>query len=273
MVQDEAYGVVEGGRPALALTFDVDADEVWLADDPEYANQPVARSQGLYDIRRGVPEVLKLLEAVQLTATFFVPGRVAERFPETVERIVGEGHELGLHGYTHRSPAGMRRDSERDELRRSLDILSAFGTSITGYRSPSWEISSATLELLEEAGVRYSSNFMDDIHPYLHPGSDIVELPVHWSLDDAAHFWFSNASWDKKISTNSEVLEIWGTELSGIAELGGTCVLTMHPQIIGRPGRLAVLKSFIQQAREIRSLEILTCGEIARQVIQRGRAQ
>ena len=112
---------------------------------------------------------------------------------------------------------------------------------------------------------------MDDVHPYLHPGSNIVELPVHWSLDDAAHFWFSNASWDKKISTNSEVLEIWSAELLGIARLGGSCILTLHPQIIGRPGRLALLADFVQQAREISDLEILTCGEIARRVIRQGR--
>ena len=87
---------------------------------------------------------------------------------------------------------------------------------------------------------------MDDIRPYRHDGFDIVELPVQWILDDAPHFWFDDvASWTKKISRPSEVREIWEEEFLGIHELGGLTVLTMHPQIIGRPGRLRMLDAFI----------------------------
>ena len=106
-----------------------------------------------------------------------------------------------------------------------------------GYRSPSWDFSAHTLALLETHGFRYSSNFMDDLVPYRHEGSGIVELPIQWTLDDAAHFWFDGATWTKKISTVGEVREIWQGEFLGIRKLGGCCIFTMHPQVIGRPYR------------------------------------
>ena len=38
----------EGMRAAAALTFDFDAEEVWIGEDPENANKPGVLSQGTY---------------------------------------------------------------------------------------------------------------------------------------------------------------------------------------------------------------------------------
>jgi peptidoglycan-N-acetylglucosamine deacetylase len=133
---------------------------------------------------------------------------------------------------------------------------------VRGYRSPAWELSTSTLGLLAEHGFAYSSNLMDDLRPYRHPNG-IVELPVHWLLDDAAHFWFSAAEWLKKISTPSEVREIWTEELLGIRDLGGLCVLALHPQVIGRPSRLRMLDEFVGWVLELGDVRIAGMGEIA----------
>ena len=44
---------------------------------------------------------------------------------------------------------------------------------------------------------------------------------MQWILDDAPHFWFSNADWTKPIRSAREVLEIWQEEAAGIHRLGG----------------------------------------------------
>jgi peptidoglycan-N-acetylglucosamine deacetylase len=252
----------DGRRAAAAFTFDFDAEEVWIAEDPANADRPGVLSQGTYGAKVAVPLILDLLERHGVRATFFVPGRVAERHPDRVRSIVDAGHELAHHGYTHTSPTAMSRVEEEAELVRGLEVLRAFAP-VEGYRSPSWDFSAATLELLQQHGFRYSSNLMDDLRPYRHEGSDLVEIPVQWILDDAAHFWFDASTWGKKIATADEVRSIWEGEFRGYRELGGAWVLTMHPQIIGRPYRLELLDHMLAFVKRHDDVWIATCSELA----------
>ena len=262
-----------GARGAVAFTFDFDAEEVWIADDPGNADRPGVLSQGTYGAKVAVPLILEMLERQGLRQTFFVPGRVGERHPDRVREIIAAGHEVGHHGYTHTSPAKLSVEQEESELIRGLEVLRRLGANPVGYRSPAWEFSKATIWLLERHGFRYSSNYMDDLHPYIHSGSELVELPVQWIFDDAAHFWFSSGDdWTRSISAPSAVREIWWGELDGIVALGGVTIVTMHPQVIGRPHRLAFLEQFIADVRARGDVWIATCGEIADQVAAESQA-
>lgn len=252
-----------GARAAMAFTFDFDAEEVWIGEDPDNAGRPGVLSQGTYGAKVAVPLVLDALRRRRIRATFFIPGRVAERHPDRVRQIVDAGHEIGHHGYTHTSPTKLSREEEEAELLKGREVLEAFGVEIRGYRSPSWDFSAHTLSLLEAHGFAYSSNLMDDIRPYRHEGSSVTEVPIQWILDDAPHFWFDPATWTKKISTVEEVRSIWEKEVLGIADLGGAAVLTCHPQIIARPGRLAFLEGFMDFVRGLDAVWIATTGEIA----------
>src|SRR5579875_3424784 len=193
-----------GAACAACFTFDFDAEEVWIGEDAANAHRPGVLSQGTYGAKVAIPAILELLERHGVRATFFVPGRVAERHPERVEQIVAAGHELALHGYTHRAVTSLDAREEEEEMEKGLAALRRFSSQVLGYRSPSWELTERTLELVAQHGLRYSSNLMDDVRPYRHAESGVVELPVHWMLDDAAHFWFDGAGWTNKIATNSE---------------------------------------------------------------------
>ena len=252
-----------GARASVAFSFDFDAEEVWIGEDPANASRPGILSQGTYGAKVAVPLVLEVLRRRGVRSTFFIPGRVAERHPRRVEEIVEAGHEIAHHGYTHTSPIKLSRDEEEAELVKGREILGAFGAEVRGYRSPSWDLSEHTLDLLERHGFAYSSNLMDDVRPYRHERSSVVEVPIQWILDDAPHFWFDPASWTKKISTVEEVRSIWQKEVEGIVELGGAAVVTCHPQIIGRPGRIAFLDAFIGFVQGLDDVWIATTGEIA----------
>jgi peptidoglycan/xylan/chitin deacetylase (PgdA/CDA1 family) len=254
-------------RSAVAFTFDFDAESVWLAEDPRNSERPGALSQGRFGAKVGVPLLLGVLERHAVPATFFVPGVVAEQHPERVREIVAAGHELAIHGYTHTSPSEMTVDEERAELARAYEVHTGFASEVVGYRSPSWELSAETLPLLAEKGLRYSSNLMDDITPYVHPDTGLVELPVQWILDDAAHWWFSSSDWARKIATPSEVREIWEEEFLGIHANGGCCVFTMHPEVTGRPGRIRFLDRLIELVKAHSDVWIARCAEIASAVL------
>ena len=241
-------GWPDGARYAASLTFDFDAEEVWIGEDPANADRPGVLSQGTYGPKVAIPLLLDLLARHEVKATFFVCGGDADRHPDRVREILAAGHEVGHHGYTHRSPSNLTATEEEAELVQGLEALRSLGAEVSGYRSPSWDFSPHTLALLSKHGFEYSSNLMDDIRPYRHDNG-IVEIPVSWILDDAPHFWFSSADWGKTIRSVDEVYAVWRGELDGIAELGGHYMLTMHPFIIGRPSRLKLLDRIIGDLR------------------------
>ena len=253
----------DGYRSAASFTFDLDAEAVWIGEDPKNAARPGVLSQGTYGPKVAVPLILDLLAAHGVRATFFIPGINVERHRPVVETIRAAGHELAVHGYTHTSPTSLTPSEEADELDRALELLRGLGAQVTGYRSPSWDVSAVTLDLLEARGIRYASQFMDDLAPYRHPGRRVLELPVQWILDDAPHFWFSGADWSRTIRSVAEVEPIWSEEFDGYRRLGGAYILTMHPQIIGRPSRLALLDRMLARAVEAPDVWVATCEELA----------
>ena len=72
--------------------------------------------------------------------------------------------------------------------------------------------------------------------------------------------------WKKISLPTSEVKEIWHGEFLGIRKLEGCCVFTMHPQVIGRPYRLAFLDELMGFVKSHNDVWIATCGEIAARV-------
>ena len=252
----------EGMSAAASFTFDVDAESLLLATDPANAQRPGALSQAIYGPRVGVPLLLEVLARHGVRGSFFIPGVNVELYPQTVEAIVEAGHEIGIHGYTHTSPARLTREAESEELDKAFQLLTRAGGSVTGYRSPSWDVSAHTLDLLEAKGLAYSSQFMDDFRPYRHRGRRLIELPVQWILDDWPHFAYAGDS-ARTIRSTAEVETIWKEEFDGIRAHGGSYILTLHPEVSGRPARVALLDRMIEYIRGSDDVWIATCAEIA----------
>lgn len=248
---------------AFVMSVDFDAEEVWIGEDPANRHRPGVLSQGAYGPKVAVPLMLDLFARYECRATFFVPGRDAERHPDSVRSIIAAGHEVGHHGYTHRSPTTLDEAEEREELRAGLEVLEGLGAKVRGYRSPSWDFSPHTADLLAEFGLDYSSNLMDDIAPYRHAAADLVEVPIHWILDDAPHFWFDATTWTKSMRSAAEVERLWLDEIAGIRTLGGVAVLTVHPFVIGRPGRLPALERTLAWVAAQPDVWMTTAGEVA----------
>lgn len=72
------------------------------------------------------PALLDLLRAHDARASFFLIGREAERYPQLVERIVAEGHQLGNHSYTHPMFNALSHDEQWSEIVRTDLVLKHF---------------------------------------------------------------------------------------------------------------------------------------------------
>ncbi len=258
----------------ILLTFDLDAESALLAQDPDNAHRPVTLSRGQYGPLRAVPRLLTMLRAEHIPATFFVPGWVVEHYPQAIEAILKDGHELAHHGYHHIPPAQQTPDEEEAALVAGREaIRKAAGQPPVGYRSPSWEFSAVTLGLLQRYGFHYSSNFMDDDRPYIHQrdgrATGLVELPIQWLLDDYPFFGVTPQRGMFGTASPESVYGIWSAELAGLFREEDTCfVLTMHPQLIGRPSRTLMLQRLIAFARGLGSVEFLRCRDLSDRVAQ-----
>ncbi|HWE26398.1 MAG TPA: polysaccharide deacetylase family protein [Polyangia bacterium] len=109
-------------------------------------------------VTQGMPLLLDLLAAERVPATFFCTGDVARKHPAIVQRLVGEGHELGCHGDTHARFGAMDRDTAARELRDAGTTLRAFGCEVTSFRAPNLDFPSAFLPLLTSHGFRLDSS-------------------------------------------------------------------------------------------------------------------
>jgi peptidoglycan/xylan/chitin deacetylase (PgdA/CDA1 family) len=240
-----------GAAAAILLTFDVDAETPLLAAGAEYEAHLSAMSHQAYGPRVGLPRILGMLERRGLPATFFFPGLTAERWPGTVERVLEAGHEVALHGYTHRSPTALSPDEQLDELDRGMAALARVGARPVGYRAPLWSTTAVTLEALGAHGIRYDSSLFDDDRPYVleTPTGRLAELPVHWALDDWEQYVYLPApDVGATINRPSVVAALWTEELEAMRTTASLCVLTCHPFASGRPSRLAAVERFIDAA-------------------------
>lgn len=253
--------------PTVCLTFDFDAISLWVG--PYAATSPSAISRGEFGAV-GVRRILRLLDRFGIPGTFFVPGHTVETYPDHARAIIAAGHEVGHHGYLHENPLALgTRERERAVLERGLEVIDrVLGVRPVGYRSPAWDNSPFTLELLLELGFRYESSLMgDDFTPYWCRVGDVaepdgpyrfgrpvglVELPVSWLLDDFPHFEYVSLPAHglrlPGLSAASKVEEIWRDEFDFMRRdvPGGVMTITMHPQVIGRGHRLLMLERLVE---------------------------
>ncbi len=273
----------ETPRATVCLTFDFDAVSIWIG--PYGATSPSAISRGEFGAV-GVERILRLLEGAGIAATFFIPGHTVETYPDHARAIVAAGHEVGHHGYLHENPVALEPAQERAVLERGLTAIDrVLGLRPIGYRSPAWDNSPHTIDLLREFGFRYESSQMgDDFTPYwcrvgdviegdgpyrFGERVDLVEMPVSWVLDDFPHFEYVSLPPRglrlPGLSAASKVEEIWRDEFDFMYRdvPGGVMTITMHPQVIGRGHRLLMLERLIAHMRDRDGVVFSRLGDAA----------
>jgi peptidoglycan/xylan/chitin deacetylase (PgdA/CDA1 family) len=254
-----------GADVAVCLTFDVDAEAPWLAQSPDYAQRLSTLSEGRYGVVRALPRILELLRRHAVGATFYLPGITAERHPDAVRAIVADGHEVGHHGHLHLRSHLIDAAAQRGEIEQGLEALARAGCAPPrGYRSPAWELTPETFGLLVEHRFAYDSSCMGDDRPYLEAVGDdaILELPVHWSLDDWPYYGWSVEAGGNLLPA-SVWLESWLAEFDSASSERRVVTYTMHPEVVGRGYRLLALERLLDEIKARANVWFPTHAEVA----------
>ena len=238
---------------AVVLSFDVDAESGLVFREPEAAATRLDEmEERRFGVRTGLPRILRLLEKYGLPATFYVPGYTIAHHTEAIKAIQAAGHELGCHGNVHEAVEFLDAAAERRVLEEQLDIYQQhLGIRPKGYRSPSWSVNLRTPGLLKEFGFVYDSSLMGDDIPYFvdTPHGRLAEVPIQWLLDDAPFYRHVYGA-TNAIAEPDRVIRLWTQEFRGMYRENGCFVLTMHPWISGRAGRLDGLERLIRAMRQ-----------------------
>jgi peptidoglycan/xylan/chitin deacetylase (PgdA/CDA1 family) len=120
---------VDTQRRAMALTFDD-------GPDPDLT-----------------PQVLRVLDRLGVSATFFVLGAMAERHPDILRTVVDSGHEIGNHSYDHHHIADTDADGVIASILRGAETIERItGERPRFYRPPRGHVTGAVMTGAAAAG-------------------------------------------------------------------------------------------------------------------------
>ena len=254
-------------RHLVCVTFDFDAMSGLIARG---LTTPTFISRGEFGAV-AVPRILAMLRKYGIKSTFYIPGFTIETYPRECAAIVEAGHEIAHHGWTHVPPNDMTREQEEAGLVRANAVIRKLtGKNARGYRSPSWDLSPNSMDLLLKHDFLYDSSMMaDDYTPYRVRQGDVVEvekpmvfgkptrlieMPIAWSLDDFPHFEFlrMKTSLMPGLMNANSVMENWINDFVYLKDNfdWGVLTYTFHPYVIGRGHRLMALEKLLRTVAE-----------------------
>jgi peptidoglycan/xylan/chitin deacetylase (PgdA/CDA1 family) len=267
-----------GKRIAVNLGADFDAQSLWLGA----FNWPTPSfmARGEFGAAVGVPRLLELFRRHDIRTTFFTPGHTVDTFADACKAIQADGHEFGHHGYYHENPTKIQQDTERRLIELAFETYDKqLGIKPVGYRSPYWDYSESTLDLVEEFGFIYDSSLMArDLVPY-HPqrwqinwekgnvpsrASRVLEIPVSWYLDDFPALAYTGAQAGQQ--DTDTIFKRWRDIFDyGYERVENACyAVAVHPQIIGQAHHMMWFERLVEHITSKEGVWFATCEEIAR---------
>ncbi|MGA2928651.1 MAG: polysaccharide deacetylase family protein [Solirubrobacteraceae bacterium] len=229
---------------AIVLTFDNlgEASELERGSWPAHA--PLGRHPSVVEV---LPALLDELDAVGLTATFFVEAINCELYPDALAGIVARGHELGVHGWRHERWEALPAARERELLARSRAAFAALGFDARGFRPPGGALTAHSPELLAASGITWCSPEGGGVGVR----DGLAYVPFAWPDVDAYHLLGQFEQLRVRRGDGARpleptaLLERMSARLSGGALGQRVGVLILHPFLMLDPGWFAGVRALL----------------------------
>ncbi len=261
----------EGKKCVAFITINLAAEFFWISLDERAVDMPKTLSLGQYGMTHGLPRLLDLLDEFHIRATFFVPGKTAETYPEAIRRIVKQGHEIACHGYAYENLSLYSFEEQRERIKKAVEAIEqACGRKPAGFRAPIGDLMLETLNIAREYGMKYSSDLFDDDRPYFmevnEKGDQMLQIPMQWANFDLPYFAFNYRPafpfGQGRIANYSNVLSNWKDEFTGHYNHNLCYTMQLDPQTMGSPGKSAMVKEFFEFMTAHEGVWFATGGEL-----------
>lgn len=252
------------------FTVNLDGECFWSGMFEGTEKRPKTLSMGDYGIKRGLDRVLRVFHEHEIKGTFFVPGLIAKRHPEAIEKVLKHGHEIAFHGHTHRPMHTLSEQEIAEEFAVGTEILTKeTGKRPIGFRAPEGEVTAKVFEEAVKNDYRYSSSLYDNDMPYWanYLAKELLEIPINWNTHDFPYFAFNYGPafpiGQSRVSSYERVTENYIEEFDAYLHYGLTYVPQFTPQSIGSPGKIQILEKILEHVDCHRDqIRICTCEEL-----------
>ena len=228
-----------------------DASEAFLSDIPGAAPWPGKRHWNMesmyeYGARAGFWRLHRLFTGADIPLTIYGVARALSRSPEQLQAMKDAGWEIASHGLKWIEHKDMPEDAERASIEEAISLH----TEVVGERPRGWytgRCSENTVRLAaEEGGFAYVSDTYDDDLPYWMEVGDRDQLIIPYTLEAndmrfaTAPGWVTGDDFGRYLTDAFDMLYAEG-------EAGRPAMMTvgLHCRLVGRPGKIAGLKRFI----------------------------
>ncbi|WP_169570342.1 allantoinase PuuE [Sneathiella limimaris] len=202
-----------------------------------------------YGSRAGVWRLLRLFREYDIPLTIFGVAMAMERNPAVVEAFLRDGHEICSHGYRWINYQYVPEDVEREHMEKAIEIFKR----MTGERPLGWytgRTSPNTRKLvIEDGGFVYDADAYDDDLPYWTELGGRQQLIVPYTLDvndmrfAALQGFNSGDQYFAYLKDAFDTLYEEGATNPKMMSVG------LHCRLVGRPGRIAALKRFLEYVK------------------------
>ena len=257
----------DGKSCGVTVAWHIDGEAGPVGWDSQAARHIAAISEAAYGVTTALPRILDLHRELSIPGTFFVPAHVVELHPAAIEEVLVDGHEIAHHGYMHENVFSMDRVRQREIFEHANSVLkAATGRVPSGWSAPGWGVNAETLDVIHDLGMLYDASLMERDCPYVLelPRGELIELPISMILDDWALFGASLYPTGNAVTATAEEARcIWQEEFDGMRHYGSYFNTTFHPNLLGRPGRMLMMKELLNYMRSFDDVWWGTCEQLA----------
>lgn len=198
-----------------------------------------------YGSRAGVWRILRLFKEYDVPLTVFGVAMALERHPDVAKAFVEAGHEICSHGYRWIDYQNIDESEERDHMMKAIEIIK----NLTGERPYGWYTGrtgpNTRRIVAEEGGFMYDSDAYDDDLPYWHEEGPKPQLVIPYTLDTNDMRFATVQGFNAGDQFFNYLKDTFDTLYEEGAIAPKMMSVGLHCRLIGRPGRIAALRRFL----------------------------
>jgi len=226
--------------------------QIGTAIQPHLTSPPEIANYGWRDYgnRVGIWRLFDLFDELEIPVTAALNADICTHYPQIVAGMQQRQWEVMAHGLNNcTGHSGLDLAAESALIQQTLDtIAQATGDRPQGWLTPGFSITENTFDLLHQAGISYTADWVNDDQPYWYPlpKGKLLAIPYTLEANDITlclSARMGGPAFARSVIDQFEQLWQDGSKHPRVMAIG------LHPFIVGQPLRVTHLKQCLQHIK------------------------